>query len=122
MQRQPTSRAAEQLQRQQSANHSDTQNSRREGSTSQPPAGDAGYAVLPGSSSGAAAADGGQMGSGQMSGSFGGGPTGPGQLAGALSSGAFMQSASGLQMPYAGQGEPCSLSTPWSLYCSCLNV
>lgn len=104
MQRQPTNRAAEQLQREQSASHPDMQNSRRGVSTPQAPPGDAGHAVLPGSSTGGVVS--GQMGSGQLSGSLGGGQTGPGQMAGGLSSSALLQSASGLQMPYPGQGEP----------------
>ncbi|KAL3150781.1 Centrosome and spindle pole associated protein 1, variant 2 [Trebouxia sp. C0010 RCD-2024] len=101
MQRQPTNRAAEQLQREQSASHPDMQNSRRGVSTPQAPPGDAGHAVLPGSSTGGVVS--GQMGSGQLSGSLGGGQTGPGQMAGGLSSSALLQSASGLQMPYPGQ-------------------
>lgn len=113
MQRQPTSRASEQLQRQQSANHPDMQNSGRDGSNPQPSAGDAGHAVLPSSSTGAAVSE--HMGFGQMSGSFNGGQTGPGQLSGAVSSGALLQSANGVQMPYPGQGEP---FPPLSIPCS----
>ena len=102
MQRQPTSSDKEQRQqRPQSASHPDVQNNRRNSRDQQVAAS---QAVQLSSSNGAASTE--QMGYGQMSGSFNGGQSGAGQLAAALSSNTLLQNASGMQMPYPGQGEP----------------
>lgn len=93
-----------------SANRSDMQNSRRSSRDQQAPAS---QAVQPSSSDGPASSE--QTGYGQMSGSCNGGQTAAGQLAAALSSNAMLQNASGMQLPYPGQGEPSLTRVPPSL-------